>query len=372
MKKILIAMLFLLSIPLLANAQNGDISGTVYDTDIKAYINGVEVKSYNIGGRTAVAIEDIISEESYGYIYNDDTRTLKIWSLNPAYLIPGKNESTKKSGTAIGNTYETDIKTLIYDVVLPSYNIGGKTAVAIEDMGYNNEFSPIGGKYIWDPDKRTISLEFMYQNLPPEVFSGNDVTITVNEDLTEGEAVFEEIFHCCTGTEHFNFPDYVTDDADIETVFPIKAQGETIGYYLRRPSEEYKFTAFTYYYPEKAAEAAKNHIPLTVTKDDVIEHYETRHGGSMRERLDTDNYTFAYMSIAYTSGTADYLVQVYNDGTFVDYMDQIREPNRSVEDLKIDKENETVSFKYTDRYTPEWFTNYEIDLKSGTIEEVQE
>lgn len=370
MKKILIAMLFLLSIPLLANAQNGDISGTVYDTDIRAYINGVEVKSYNIGGRTAVAIEDIISEESHGYTYNDDTRTLKIRSLNPAYLTAGKNESTKKSGTAVGNTYETDIVTSIYDVVLPSYNIGGKTAVVIEDMGYNGEFSPIGGKYIWNPDERTISLEFMYQNTPSEVLSGNDIIITANEDLTEGEAVFKEIFPCCTGAEHFVFPDYVTDDAVIETVFPIKAQGETIGYYLRRPSSEYKFTAFTYYYPEKAAEAAKNHVPLKTTKEEVIEHYQTRHGGSVIDRLDTDNYTFAFMSIAYTSGTADYLVQVYNDGTFVNYTDRIRETNRSVKDLKIDEENETVSFKYADRYTPEWFTNYEIDLKSGTIKEV--
>ena len=45
-----------------AFAANGDVIGNIYSTDIRAYINGVEVESYNIGGRTAVVIEDILDE----------------------------------------------------------------------------------------------------------------------------------------------------------------------------------------------------------------------------------------------------------------------------------------------------------------------
>lgn len=41
--------------------------------------------------------------------------------------------------------------------------------------------------------------------------------------------------------------------------------------------------------------------------------------------------------------------------------------NRAPSELTIDNENETVTFKHIDRYTHDWFTNYEIDLKSGTI-----
>ena len=43
-------------------AANGDVAGYIYSTDILAYINGVEVESYNIGGKTAVVIEDILKE----------------------------------------------------------------------------------------------------------------------------------------------------------------------------------------------------------------------------------------------------------------------------------------------------------------------
>ena len=42
--------------------------------------------------------------------------------------------SNSKSGNVIGKIYETDIKTSIYDVVIPTYNIGGKTAVVIETI----------------------------------------------------------------------------------------------------------------------------------------------------------------------------------------------------------------------------------------------
>ena len=142
-------------------AANGDISGHIYSTDIRAFINGIEVESYNIGGKTAVVIEDLFGERTHLCQYNDDTRTLKFSGLAPSFLEEGKNKGDYAPGTIIGNVYETDIKTSVYDVVIPSYNIGGKTAVAIEDLGYNGEFSPIGGKFIWDDKERTISLEFL-------------------------------------------------------------------------------------------------------------------------------------------------------------------------------------------------------------------
>ena len=142
-------------------AANGDITGHIYSTDIRAFINGIEVESYNIGGKTAVVIEDIIRWNSYEYIYDDNTRTLKFFSLNPHCLVEKKAQNKTKSGKIIGNIYQTDIRTSIYDVVVPTYNIGGKTAVAIEDLGYDSAFSPIGGKYIWNDKERTISLEFL-------------------------------------------------------------------------------------------------------------------------------------------------------------------------------------------------------------------
>lgn len=356
-----------------ALAANGDIVGYVYSTDIRAYINGVEVPSYNIGGKTAVVIEEILKENSHQYRYDDSSRTLKFFSLNPGYLVKDKAQSIAAPGKIIGKIYETDIKTSIYDVTVPTYNIGGKTAVAIEELGRDGEFSPIGGKFIWNENDRRINLEFLYSKRS-EVSSDKDIILSFNESMTEAAASFEEKFHCGGGQEHFHFPDYVTDNSVIEVVLPIKAKGETIGYYFRRPLMDNKFTAFTYWYPEKVKEAEKDFIPAPAkTREEIIGHFVGFHSvGEPVERFDTDEYSFVYISAAGTSWTAYNLLQVYDDGTYVDYGDIISMCNRSPIDLTIDKENEKVRFKYVDRYTSEWFTNYEIDLKAGTIKQAED
>jgi len=350
---------------------NGDIAGHIYSTDIRAFINGVEVESYNIGGKTAVVIEDILDEKYHMCVYDDSSRKLKFFSLNPLCLTEQKSEGNVKSGKVIGNIYETDIRTSIYDVEIPSYNIGGKTAVAIEDLGHNGEFSPIGGKFVWNDQDRTISLDFLYQN--SSVLSNDkNIVITADEEMTQATAVFEELLHCGGGSEKFVFPEYVTDDTKIETVMPIKAGEETIGYYFRRPSDTNKFTAFTYYYPDKLKEAEKTFTPYPwKTRENIITHFMTNHSvGEPKERFDTDRYSFVYLSTAGTSWTAYNLLQVYEDGTYIDYKDQIQMSNRSPHALVIDKENEKVTFRHSDRYHSEWFCDYEIDLKTATIKEV--
>ena len=123
MKKVISFLLFavmLLTISTSVLAANGDVIGNIYSTDIRAYINGVEVESYNIGGKTAVVIEDILKENAHQYIYDDLTRTLKFFSLNPDYLVERKSETKTSPGRIVGKIYATDIKTSIYDVVIPT------------------------------------------------------------------------------------------------------------------------------------------------------------------------------------------------------------------------------------------------------------
>ena len=238
-------------------------------------------------------------------------------------------------------------------------------------MGYDGTFSPIGGKFVWNEKDRTISLEFLYETgyTPLELSLDKNINITANETMTEAEATFEQLFHCGGYQQHFSFPDYITDDSNIEVVLPIKAEGETIGYYFRRPSKENKFTAFTYWYPEKFKEAEKIYTPAPhKTREEIISHFVYNHtAGGIVERFDTDDYAFVYSSLAGPSWTAYSIVQAYDDGTYLDYADKIHIPNRSPRDLVIDKENEKVTFKYVDRYTSDWFTNYEIDLKNSKI-----
>lgn len=354
MKKLLMTILLLWLIFLNVNAANGDIAGTIYSTDIKAYINGVEVPSYNIGGKTAVVIEDILKESSHSYTYSDYYRTLKIWSLSAKALVSGTSATTQKSGLPIGKIYETDIKTTIYDTQLSSYNLGGKTAVVIEELGGDKEFSVLGGRYFWDEQNRTISLEFLYSTRP--ALNHTDIIITANEDLTEGVAEFKEIYHCCTPGEHFKWPEWVNDKAEITTVFPVKANDDVIGYYFRCPSKDYGFTAFTYYYPEKLEAAAKNYVSLKPAREDVINHYKQNHAANENERFETDAYSFVYMTIGLPRGVRYYLLQINADGTYKDYMTDINDGQTRIEEFKIDKENEKVYFTYGKEYV--------IDLKT--------
>ena len=126
MKKLLGILFILCQImcTLYVSAANGDISGNIYSTDIKALINGVEVPSYNIGGKTVVILEDIFND-SYSLVYSDYYRTLKFFSLNPASLKSGSSKYSKSSGRIVGYTYETDIKTSIYGVEIPDLRLAG-------------------------------------------------------------------------------------------------------------------------------------------------------------------------------------------------------------------------------------------------------
>lgn len=351
------------------SAATGDIIGHVYASDIRAFINNVEVKAYNIGGKTAVVIEEIWNES--GYAYDDASRTLKLDSFDPSFLTEAAESTDAPIGSMVGNVYETDIKTSIYGVTLPSYNIGGKTAVAIEDLGYDRAFSPIGGRYFWSDTDRTIRLEFLYPTACG-LSSDRDITVTFNETGTEATATFEEKFHCGGGREHFVFPDGM--NADSAVIVPIKTLNETwLGCYFRRPGEDNKTVEFTYWYQEKVKDAEKIYKPAPVkTREEMLEHFIGAHSlGAPLQRLDIEHYSFIYIAVAGTSWTSYNLVQAYDDGTYIDYKDRIQMKNRAPSDLKIDEENQTVTFTFADRYHPDRFTNYEIDLKSATVKAIE-
>lgn len=164
MKKVifLLVLILVLTISSISFARIGDVTGNVYSTDIRAYINNIEVKSYNIGGKTCIPVEEITT----ACTYNDESRALYINSLNADCIIEYKAEPNQEIGKVIGNTYETDIVVYIKDIILPSYNIGGMTAICIEDLGL---FAELGSSASWDPIERTIKLnvEFIPDSTRP-------------------------------------------------------------------------------------------------------------------------------------------------------------------------------------------------------------
>lgn len=209
MKKLITALL-LVCLPLTVQASNGDICGQIYSTDILAYVNDVPINSYNIGGRTVIIAEDLYDNDNgvyygFGGWYDDELRVLTIHSTGYGGIDEYRVERGSV-GRVTGNIYETDIKVMFNEQYVPSYNIGGKTAICIEDLGLADEtsrnyeygWSDYMCRYEWSQEKREIRLyTFMnhydelfelYDNSGEFILNDDELIVTTNEmsNLTYG------------------------------------------------------------------------------------------------------------------------------------------------------------------------------------------
>ena len=195
MKKVLVALvLVLLIVPTVAFAATGDVAGKIYSTDILTFVNGKAVDGYNIGGKTAVIVEDLDGiYRGFFHTYDDETRTLMVdayWHKNFGSTEFDVVDDSKRGqvGEILGDIYETDIKVFVNGSEVTGYNIGGKTAVCVEDLGTveenpNSEFGY--SKYLcnfeWDGENRTVSLNTVNgYNIP---MSGENVLVTPSVKL---------------------------------------------------------------------------------------------------------------------------------------------------------------------------------------------
>ncbi|MBE7063518.1 MAG: hypothetical protein E7390_07020 [Ruminococcaceae bacterium] len=153
MKRIICTLLILRTLCMGASAE---IIGAGYATDINAYIDHFLVPSYNIDGYTAVLVRDL---ENFGYTVNWDesTKTVNFYRdfakpLTP--LVP--SYEMRAVGTKVFDVYRTDIRTFFRGTEIPSYNIGGKTAVRLRDLAM------VGGVQF---DETTRRAEIFCQDL---------------------------------------------------------------------------------------------------------------------------------------------------------------------------------------------------------------
>ena len=240
MKKLLSFVLvsLLLGAAPVASAEEG-VVGNIYSTDILAYVNGRQIDSFNIGGRTVILVEDLYdwenSERGYGFTwnYNDESRTLTVSSDGSTGF--GSFEAPRgQTGSVLGNVYATDIKVFLNGQEVPGYNIGGRTAVCIEDLGTVDETSPnfqFGySKYLcnfkWDEENRTVMLNSYirddynsFVNYPDFKlkFLLKDNILTCSFDQMNS-------YSCSFGTEFSD--DYKNDTYKLKTVF---INGEAVG-----------------------------------------------------------------------------------------------------------------------------------------------
>lgn len=126
-----------------AHAAVGDIVDTIYTTDILTRVNGADIASFSIEGRTLIAMEDL---RDYGFTvaYDDSIRTLFV---NQTGETPKDMPSIIRGtvGGTAGYTYETDIKVIFNGKPVNAYAIDGRMAVIVEDLGVPEKYGMICG-----------------------------------------------------------------------------------------------------------------------------------------------------------------------------------------------------------------------------------
>lgn len=239
MKKLLasiLSIIILLPISSTVLAANGDVVGHIYSTDILAYVNDKPIESYNIGGKTAIITEALATGEvNYGFDvwYEDEGRKLTVDSK--AYSGYGECDVKRGAvGKITGEIYETDIKVVFNEKELQGYNIGGRTAVCIEDLGtvtedsknYSYGYSDYMCNFTWDNDTRTVKLNTFLSNAESIAdYIAPKVKLTYTDDVLS--LSFDQL------NSHRGLPNTVaySDEflADTYRIKPIYLQGEDIG-----------------------------------------------------------------------------------------------------------------------------------------------
>lgn len=219
-KKVVFSGVLLTSIFLTASgafAKIGDAVGSVYSTDIIANIDGMPINSYNIGGRTAIIAEEL-SDYGFDVVWKPESREIVLNIGQKPDTFPNYiNQNTDGIGKEVGKIYETDIKAYVNGMPVESYNVGGRTALVIEDMGtyddnakrMSRDINPhraIGYSvglmsHSWDGENRKISL---YCLRPQDSVKTNF-----------GEAVVKEI----KMSDYHHGQCYIYADADSEPYF---------------------------------------------------------------------------------------------------------------------------------------------------------
>ncbi len=369
MKKILLFAAVFLALFTNAQAKPGDKAGYIYATDIRTYINGIEVPSYNIGGKTVIIAEDTIADCTY----SEQLRTLFINPIDKYNIIGGSNASSRKSGTIVGRTYETDIKAYMFDSRIPSYNIGGKTAVAIEDIGDSGEFSDFGARYFYDDTARTLNAEFMCDTRDElfAVLKEKHASVNIDENLNGA-------FSSAPISQAIWFNDSNFKDC-AQPIHTITSNGECIGYYFHRGyagrqtnddgSDEFIISSSKaecsrlIFDCDKVRQVLADFEVVQPTMEQWIEYYKEAVYTYVIDEFDGSDYKFLYLAFPNSHGASQGLIRIGKDGSCIRYDENFASVsysgNKHFDNVEIDREKEIVKFHYAGDYV--------IDLKTGMM-----
>lgn len=171
----LVAALVLTIIPsnIVSALKIGDEIGDVLNTDIKTYIDGERIPSYNINGKSAVLIKDL---KNYGFDSSYDNvlkkSTVKFSPNKKFTPMTDFDEQTGKIGTVAFKYVYTDIVAIINGEEVESFNIKGNLAIFFSDLS-------VFGKIAWNNEKRESRLTL---STPVSSISLNRTSASISVD----------------------------------------------------------------------------------------------------------------------------------------------------------------------------------------------
>ena len=262
-----------------AYSKVGDVIGQIYPTDIQAYVNDEPVPAYNIGGTTVIIIEELL-EHGFAIAYNNDWRVLIVYTVFPQYEFRWQESS--EPGRLSGKVYETDITTYVNGLPIRAYALGGKMAVAIEDLGRvmecGLEYSPYNMRAVWDGEKRTISLYFLYENYFYINQGDRLVNFALKNDrMSLSVSKFNE-------THEYSEP-YRTHDFRPPSSFPLYYNDQRVGFGFSYPRID---MYHPYDYPSGM------HAPFRFFRDISFPYNYSHYSEDIEARLVDDGIGFSY------------------------------------------------------------------------------
>lgn|GEM_PF-6340831 len=154
--KIIIVALTITVLSLAVSAKNGDAIGGYYYTDIVTYIYHAPVTTYNIRAEAVIDAEILNWHYGFDVYWHADKRWLEITdkggTFNSLQALSGELCDTGTKDKKIGNYYATDITVTVNGVKVTSYNIGGRTCIAVTDL------RKAGYTVVWDSADRTLTV----------------------------------------------------------------------------------------------------------------------------------------------------------------------------------------------------------------------
>ena len=139
-----------------ANPRVGDEIGDVRNTDIRTYINGYRIPSFNINNRSVVMLRDLTR---YGFdtTFNEQTRTATLIRNydKPFNPILDFEASMGPPGSLAFRHLHTDIVAVINGIEVQSFNVRGYTAILFADLRDAGNF----GRMRWDEATRRSSID---------------------------------------------------------------------------------------------------------------------------------------------------------------------------------------------------------------------